>query len=140
MTGFLEPSLSYSSDGLEFMIPYFKVILVSLILLFARNISDRGLGFEGNFRKLHGKENNLSNLILYILKKIKNLIPCTQSCQKKDGHLVLKIHMVKRKILGRCKLSKTRQSCAKRYPRRYNLDRRSKSTKPYAEYLYKCSH
>ena len=26
MTGFLEPSLSYSSDGLDFMIPYYKVI------------------------------------------------------------------------------------------------------------------
>ena len=72
MTGFLEPSLSYSSDGLEFMIPYFKVISgKSDITLAARNISDRGLGFEGNFRKLHGKENNLSNFDFIYFKKDK---------------------------------------------------------------------
>ena len=70
MTGFLEPSLSYSSDGLEFMIPYFKVISdKSDITLAARNISDRGLGFEGNFRKLHGKENNLSNFDFIYFKE-----------------------------------------------------------------------
>ena len=72
MTGFLEPSLSYSSDGLEFMIPYFKVISSkSDITLAARNISDRGLGFEGNFRKLHGKENNLSNFDFIYFKEDK---------------------------------------------------------------------
>jgi LPS-assembly protein len=72
MTGFLEPSLSYSSDGLEFMIPYFKVISgKSDITLAARNISDRGLGFEGNFRKLHGKENNLSNFDFIYFKEDK---------------------------------------------------------------------
>ena len=79
MTGFLEPSLSYSSDGLEFMIPYFKVISgKSDITLAARNISDRGLGFEGNFRKLHGKENNLSNFdFIYFKedKEFKDLYP-----------------------------------------------------------------
>ncbi|MAR95953.1 MAG: hypothetical protein CMD46_06380 [Gammaproteobacteria bacterium] len=63
MTGFLEPSLSYSSDGLDFMIPYFKVISdKSDITLATRNISERGLGFEGNFRRLHGEINNLSNI------------------------------------------------------------------------------
>ena len=72
MTGFLEPSLSYSSDGLEFMIPYFKVISgKSDITLAARNISDRGLGFEWNFRKLHGKENNLSNFDFIYFKEDK---------------------------------------------------------------------
>ena len=72
MTGFLEPSLSYSSDGLDFMIPYFKVISnKSDITLAARNISDRGLGFEGNFRKLHGKENNLSNFDFIYFKEDK---------------------------------------------------------------------
>ena len=72
MTGFLEPSLSYSSDGLEFMIPYFEVISgKSDITLAARNISDRGLGFEGNFRKLHGKENNLSNFDFIYFKEDK---------------------------------------------------------------------
>ena len=63
LTGFLEPSLSYSSDGLDFMIPYYKVISdKSDITLAARNISERGLGFEGNFRRLHGETNNLSNI------------------------------------------------------------------------------
>ena len=72
MTGFLEPSLSYSSDGLDFMIPYFKVISnKSDITMAARNISDRGLGFEGNFRKLHGKENNLSNFDFIYFKEDK---------------------------------------------------------------------
>tara|TARA_Y100000768_G_scaffold198528_1_gene149240 strand:+ start:5389 stop:7746 length:2358 start_codon:yes stop_codon:yes gene_type:complete len=72
MTGFLEPSLSYSSDGLDFMIPYFKVISnKSDITMAARNISDRGLGFEGNFRRLHGKENNISNFDFIYFKKDK---------------------------------------------------------------------
>ena len=72
MTGFLEPSLSYSSDGLDFMIPYFKVISnKSDITMAARNISDRGLGFEGNFRRLHGKENNISNFDFIYFKEDK---------------------------------------------------------------------
>ena len=51
MTGFLEPTLSYSSDGLDFMIPYFKVISEkSDVTLAARNISERGFGFEGNIQ------------------------------------------------------------------------------------------
>ena len=63
MTGFLEPSISYSSDGLDFMIPYFKVLSKeSDITLAARNISERGAGLEGNFRKLHGLNSNLTNV------------------------------------------------------------------------------
>ena len=79
MTGFLEPSLSYSSDGLDFMIPYYKVISdKSDITLATRNISERGLGFEGNFRRLHGEINNLSNIdFIYFKedKEFKNLYP-----------------------------------------------------------------
>ena len=79
MTGFLEPSLSYSSDGLDFMIPYFKVISdKSDITIAARNISERGLGFEGNFRKIHGEINNLSNIdFIYFNedKEYKDLYP-----------------------------------------------------------------
>jgi LPS-assembly protein len=69
-TGFLEPSLSYSSDGLDFMIPYYKVISdKSDITLATRNITERGFGFEGNFRSLHGETNNLSNFdFLYFNK------------------------------------------------------------------------
>ncbi len=79
MTGFLEPSLSYSSDGLDFMIPYYKVISdKSDITLATRNISERGLGFEGNFRRLYGEINNLSNIdFIYFKedKEFKNLYP-----------------------------------------------------------------
>ena len=79
MTGFLEPSLSYSSDGLDFMIPYYKVISdKSDITLATRNISERGLGFEGNFRRLHGEVNNLSNIdFIYFNedKEFKDLYP-----------------------------------------------------------------
>ena len=72
MTGFLEPSLSYSSDGLDFMIPYYKVISdKSDITLATRNISERGLGFEGNFRRLHGEKNNLSNFDFIYFNKDK---------------------------------------------------------------------
>ena len=79
MTGFLEPSLSYSSDGLDFMIPYYKVISdKSDITLATRNISERGLGVEGNFRRLHGEVNNLSNIdFIYFNedKEFKDLYP-----------------------------------------------------------------
>ena len=79
MTGFLEPSLSYSSDGFDFMIPYYKVISdKSDITLATRNISERGIGFEGNFRRLHGEANSLSNIdFIYFSedKEFNNLYP-----------------------------------------------------------------
>ena len=66
MTGFLEPKLSYSSDGLDFMIPYYQVVSnKSDITIALRNISDRGAGLEGNVRKLHGESNNLRNIDLF---------------------------------------------------------------------------
>ena len=64
MSGFLEPSISYSSDGLDFMIPYYSVLSeTSDFTLALRNISERGFGFEANSRNLHGK-NNLRNIDL----------------------------------------------------------------------------
>ena len=72
MTGFLEPSISYSSDGLDFMIPFYKVLSdKSDITLAPRNISERGLGFEGNYRKLHGDQNKLSNFDFIYFNKDK---------------------------------------------------------------------
>ena len=63
MTGFLEPSLSYSSDGIDFMIPYYKVLSdESDITAAARNISERGVGIEGNYRRLHSSKKNLTNI------------------------------------------------------------------------------
>ena len=63
MSGFLEPSVSFSSDGLDFMLPYYQVISnKSDITIAARNINERGFGLEGNFRKIHGKINNLRNI------------------------------------------------------------------------------
>ncbi len=72
MSGFLEPSLSYSSDGIDFMIPYYKVLSdKSDVTLATRNISERGLGFEGNFRRLHGNKDNLTNLDFIYFNKDK---------------------------------------------------------------------
>ena len=72
MTGFLEPTLSYSSDGLDFMIPYFKVISEkSDLTLAARNISERGFGFEGNIRAVHGDNKHLRNFDFIYFNKDK---------------------------------------------------------------------
>ena len=72
MSGFLEPKLSYSSDGLDFIIPYFKVISdKSDITLALRNISEKGLGLEGNYRTLHGDNKNLRNLDFIYFNKDK---------------------------------------------------------------------
>ena len=57
--------MSFSSDGLDFMIPYYKVISDSSDITIApRNISDRGVGLETNYRKAHGKTRNLRKLDL----------------------------------------------------------------------------
>ena len=63
LSGFLEPKVSYSSDGLDFMVPYYFVLSdKSDITVALRNISERGTGIEGNFRNLHGNNNNLRNI------------------------------------------------------------------------------
>ena len=65
LSGFLEPKVSYSSDGLDFMVPYYFILSdKSDITLALRNISERGTGIEGNFRNLHGNNNNLRNIDL----------------------------------------------------------------------------
>ena len=65
LSGFLEPKVSYSSDGLDFMVPYYFIVSdKSDITLALRNISERGTGIEGNFRNLHGNNNNLRNIDL----------------------------------------------------------------------------
>jgi len=65
MSGFLEPSISYSSDGPDLMIPYYKVISkTSDITMASRYIAKRGPGIEINYRSLHKETNNLRNLDL----------------------------------------------------------------------------
>ena len=70
MSGFLEPSISYSSDGSDLTIPYYKVISKkSDITLAPRYIAKRGPGIEMNYRSLHGKKNDFRNLdIIYFIK------------------------------------------------------------------------
>ena len=60
LSGFLEPSISSSSDGVDFSIPYFAILSGhSDITLGARNIAERGSGIELNYRyiKEHTKNN-----------------------------------------------------------------------------------
>ncbi|MBU28402.1 MAG: hypothetical protein CMD30_03445 [Flavobacteriales bacterium] len=70
MSGFLEPSISYSSDGIDLMIPYYKVISSrSDITLAPRHIAKRGSGLEINYRALHGQNGNYRNLdVIYFSK------------------------------------------------------------------------
>lgn len=70
MSGFLEPSISFSSDGADLMIPYYKVISNKSDLTFApRYIAKRGPGFEFNYRSLHGDAKNLRNIDLIFFTK-----------------------------------------------------------------------
>ncbi|MDA9174196.1 LPS assembly protein LptD [Gammaproteobacteria bacterium] len=65
MSGFLEPSISYSSDGMDMMIPYHRVISKkSDITIAPRYIAKRGPGIEMNYRSLHGNDNNFRNVDL----------------------------------------------------------------------------
>jgi len=65
MSGFLEPSISYSSDGMDMMIPYYRVISKkSDITIAPRYIAKRGPGIEMNYRSLHGNDNNFRNIDL----------------------------------------------------------------------------
>ena len=70
MTGFLEPSLSFSSDGADITLPYYKVLsLSSDITVAPRIIAKRGKGLELNFRSLHGEKRNLRNFDLIYFSK-----------------------------------------------------------------------
>ena len=72
MSGFLEPKISYSNDGLDFIVPYYRVLTnKSDITLALRNISDRALGLEGNHRSIHGEENNFRNIDFIYFKNDK---------------------------------------------------------------------
>ena len=60
LSGFLEHSISSSSDGIDFSIPYFAILSDhSDISVGARNIAERGSGVEINYRyiKEHTKNN-----------------------------------------------------------------------------------
>ena len=70
MSGFLEPTISYSSDGLDLMIPYYKVISKkSDITIAPRLIAKRGSGIEINYRALHGDKKNYRNFDLLYFNK-----------------------------------------------------------------------
>ena len=59
LSGFLEPSISSSSDGIDFSIPYFAILSDhSDITLGARNIAERGSGIELNYRYIKEQTNN----------------------------------------------------------------------------------
>jgi LPS-assembly protein len=70
-SGFLEPSLSYSSDGLDSSIPYYRVLSSTSDLTIApRMIASRGTGLEFNIRKAHNKK-FIRNLDFIYLSKDK---------------------------------------------------------------------
>ena len=53
LSGFLEPELSFTSDGVDLFLPYFWVLSDKSDLTFApRVLKDRGIGLEGNYRYL----------------------------------------------------------------------------------------
>ena len=53
LSGFLEPELSFTSEGVDLFLPYFWVISDKSDLTIApRALKDRGIGFEGNYRYL----------------------------------------------------------------------------------------
>ena len=59
LSGFLEPSISSSSDGIDFSIPYFAILSDhSDITLGARNIAKRGSGVEINYRYIKERTKN----------------------------------------------------------------------------------
>ena len=53
LSGFLEPELSFTSEGVDLFLPYFWVISDKSDLTIApRALKDRGIGLEGNYRYL----------------------------------------------------------------------------------------
>ena len=62
LSGFLEPDLSFTSDGVDLFLPYFWVLSKKSDLTIApRVINDRGIGFEGNFRYLTKSDSDAEN-------------------------------------------------------------------------------
>ncbi len=61
---FLDPSISYSSDGFDFTLPYKKILSNNSDLIFGpRAIAKRGNGFELQFNSKRDKNNLKANLI-----------------------------------------------------------------------------
>ena len=72
LSGFLEPSISSSSDGIDFSIPYFAILSDhSDITLGARNISERGSGIELNYRYI--KEQTKNNVDAFYFNNDKEM-------------------------------------------------------------------
>ncbi len=62
LSGFLEPELSLTSDGLDLYLPYFWVLSKKSDLTIApRILRDRGSGLEANYRYLTESNSNSSN-------------------------------------------------------------------------------
>jgi LPS-assembly protein len=62
LSGFLEPELSLTSDGLDLYLPYFWVLSKKSDLTIApRILKDRGSGLEANYRYLTKSNSNSSN-------------------------------------------------------------------------------
>ncbi len=71
LSGFLEPELNFTSDGLDLFLPYFFVISEkSDVTVAPRIINDRGTGFEVNLRYLSDANHDTSNFfdILFLPK------------------------------------------------------------------------
>ena len=72
LSGFLEPSISSSSDGIDFSIPYFAILSDhSDITLGARNIAERGSGVEINYRYI--KEHTTNNVDAFYFNNDKEI-------------------------------------------------------------------
>ena len=72
LSGFLEPSISSSSDGFDVSIPYFAILSGhSDITLSARNIAERGSGIELNYRYI--KEHTKNNVDAFYFNNDKEL-------------------------------------------------------------------
>ena len=64
LSGFLEPDLSFTSDGVDVFLPYFWVLSNKSDLTIApRVLRDRGIGFEGNFRYLTKSNSDSANYL-----------------------------------------------------------------------------
>ena len=64
LSGFLEPDLSFTSDGVDVFLPYFWVLSNKSDLTIApRVLRDRGIGFEGNFRYLTKSNSDAGNYL-----------------------------------------------------------------------------
>ena len=72
LSGFLEPSISSSSDGIDFSIPYFAILSDhSDITVGARNIAERGSGVEINYRYI--KERTTNNVDAFYFNNDKEI-------------------------------------------------------------------